>query len=85
MLELIQGKNEDIGLPKVTNSILATHPTVNSELYDAIRHGKVKPKPDIDRIDQNTVHFKDQSHEDFDVIIACTGFKININFLIKNS
>ena len=41
MLELIQGKNEDIGLPKVTNSILATHPTVNSELYDAIRHGKV--------------------------------------------
>ena len=27
MLELIQGKNEDIGLPKVTNHILATHPT----------------------------------------------------------
>ncbi|GIS47236.1 MAG: hypothetical protein Ct9H90mP19_4730 [Gammaproteobacteria bacterium] len=60
MLELIQGKNKDIGLPKVTNSILATHPTVNSELYDAIRHGKVKPKPDIDKIDQNTVHFKRQ-------------------------
>jgi len=84
MLELIQGKNEDIGLPKVTNSILATHPTVNSELYDAIRHGKVKPKPDIDRIDQNTVHFSDQSQEDFDVIIACTGFKIKHKFFDKD-
>ena len=84
MLELIQGKNEDIGLPKVTNSILATHPTVNSELYDAIRHGKVKPKPDIDKIDQNTVHFKDNSHEDFDVIIACTGFKIKHRFFDKD-
>tara|TARA_B100001769_G_C21984305_1_gene529181 strand:- start:308 stop:946 length:639 start_codon:yes stop_codon:yes gene_type:complete len=83
MLELIQGKNEDIGLPKVTNSILATHPTVNSELYDAIRHGKVKPKPDIDRIDQKTVHFSDQSQEDFDVIIACTGFKIKHKFFDK--
>ena len=84
MLELIQGKNEDIGLPKVTNSILATHPTVNSELYDAIRHGKVKPKPDINKIDQNTVHFKDNSHEDFDVIIACTGFKIKHRFFDKD-
>ena len=83
MLELIQGKNEDIGLPKVTNNLLATHPTVNSELYDAIRHGKVKPKPDIDKIDQNTVHFSDQSHEDFDVIIACTGFKIKHKFFDK--
>ena len=84
MLELIQGKNEDIGLPKVTNSILATHPTVNSELYDAIRHGKVKPKPDIEKIDANTVHFTDQTHEDFDVIIACTGFRIKHKFFDKD-
>ena len=48
MLEQYQGKNEDIGLPKVTNKMLATHPTVNSDLYNAIRHGKVKPRPDIE-------------------------------------
>ena len=27
MLELLQGKNEDIGLPKVDNHVLATPPT----------------------------------------------------------
>ena len=80
MLELIQGKNEDIGLPKVTNHILATHPTVNSDLYNAVRHGKVKPKCDIERFDGKTVYFQDGTHEKFDAVIACTGYKIKHNF-----
>ena len=83
MLELIQGKNEDIGLPKVTNHILATHPTVNSDLYNAVRHGRVKPKCDVERFDGKTVYFQDGSHEEFDVVIACTGYKIKHNFFDK--
>ena len=53
MLELLQGKNEDIGLPKVDN------------------HGK-------------TVYFKDGTYDEYDVIIACTGFKIKHKFFRKN-
>ena len=82
-LEWIQGKNEDIGLPKVENDVMATHPTVNSELYDAIRHGKVKPYGDIRNFDGKTVHFKDGFSQDFDVVIACTGFKIKHKFFDK--
>ena len=59
MLEMVQGKNEDIGLPKVNNHVLATHPTVNSDLYNAVRHGKVKPYGDISKYEGNFVHFKD--------------------------
>ena len=44
MLERFQGKNEDIGLQKPTQPIFATHPTVNSEPYYAVRHGKVSHK-----------------------------------------
>ena len=84
MLELIQGKNEDIGLPKVTNHILATHPTVNSDLYNAVRHGKVKPKCDIEKFEGKTVYFQDGSHEDFDAVIACTGYKIKHSFFDKD-
>ena len=73
MLELLQGKNEDIGLPKVENHVLATHPTVNSDLYNSVRHGKVIPKPDIEKMDGKTVYFKDGTHDKYDVIIACTG------------
>ena len=84
MLELFQGKNESIGLPKVTNHILATHPTVNSDLYNAVRHGKVKPKCDVEKFDGKTVYFKDGSHEEFDAVIACTGYKIKHSFFDKN-
>ena len=69
MLELMQGKNEDIGLPKVTNHILATHPTINSDLYNAVRHGKVLPKPDIEKFDDKFVYFKDGTFEEFDTVI----------------
>ena len=84
MLELMQGKNEDIGLPKVTNHILATHPTINSDLYNAVRHGKVLPKPDIEKFDDKFVYFKDGTFEEFDTVIACTGYKIKHKFFDKN-
>tara|TARA_B100000035_G_scaffold310821_1_gene319297 strand:- start:3374 stop:3943 length:570 start_codon:yes stop_codon:yes gene_type:complete len=84
MLEMLQGKNENIGLPKVTNHILATHPTVNSDLYNSVRHGKVLPKPDVEKFDGNYVHFKDGTKEEFDTVIACTGYKIKHKFFDKD-
>lgn len=74
LLQLVVGKNEQYGLPPVTHAFGATHPTVNSELLYKIRHGKVHPRPDVDRLAGKTVHFKDGTQADFDVIVACTGF-----------
>jgi cation diffusion facilitator CzcD-associated flavoprotein CzcO len=47
MLQIFQGKNEDIGLQKPDQSLFETHPTVNSELYYAVRHGKVRPHKEV--------------------------------------
>lgn len=74
ILNLLIGKNERYGLPPATDRFGATHPTINSELLYKIRHGKVHPKGEIARLEGHTVHFHDGSREDFDVIIACTGF-----------
>ena len=49
-------------------------------MYNAVRHGKVKPKCDIERFDGKTVYFQDGTHEKFDAVIACTGYKIKHNF-----
>ena len=84
MLERLQGKNEDIGLQKPTQPIFATHPTVNSELYYAVRHGKVSPQKDIKEFNDNKVTFIDGHEEEFDVVIACTGFKIKHSFFDKD-
>ena len=49
MVKIATGPNSWYGLPKVNHKFGATHPTVNSELLYMIRHGKVKPKPDIEK------------------------------------
>ncbi len=84
ILKVLNGKNSDYGLPEPDHAFGATHPTVNDELLYKIRHGKVHPKPDIDHYEGNTVFFKDGTSEDFDVIIACTGYKISHPFFEKS-
>lgn len=84
MLRIINGPNEWYGLPKATVKFGETHPTVNEELLYKIRHGKVHPRVDIERLNGETVHFKDGAQEDFDVIIACTGFVLTHPFFEKS-
>lgn len=84
MLQIFQGKNEDIGLQKPDQGLFETHPTVNSELYYAVRHGKVRPHKEIEKFEGNTVHFIDGEKGEYDVIIACTGFKIKHTFFEKD-
>lgn len=81
---LIVGPNRFYGLQKVTHKMGATHPTLNSELLYKIRHGKVHPKVDISHFDEAKVHFKDGTNEEFDAIIACTGYVLSHPFFDKN-
>ncbi|MEP3388413.1 MAG: NAD(P)-binding domain-containing protein [Reichenbachiella sp.] len=83
-VRLLTGSNESYGLQKPTHAVAATHPTVNDELLYKLRHGKVFPKVDIDHFDGKTVHFKDGSKEEFDTVIACTGFVLAHPFFDKS-
>ena len=78
------GSNKIYGLQKPNHKFGATHPTINSELLYKIRHGKIKPKVEIERFDGKKVFFKDKSIEEFDVIIACTGFVLAHPFFHEN-
>lgn len=84
MINVMIGSNEKYGLPKTETKFGATHPTINSELLYKIRHGKVKPKVDIERFEGKTVYFKDGSSDEFDTIIACTGFILVHPFFDKD-
>ena len=74
LARISMGPNEAYGLPKNELKFGATHPTINSELLYKIRHGKIQPHGDIDHFDGKNVHFKDGTVEEFDTIIACTGY-----------
>ena len=83
LANLITGDNSNYGLPKPDHKFGETHPTINSELLYKIRHGKIKPRGEIDCFKDHYVHFKDKTKEKFDVIIACTGFELSHPFFDK--
>lgn len=81
MLRVLNGPNRLYGLQEPDHAFGETHPTVNDELLYRIRHGKVHPRVDVQRLDGDTVHFADGSRAPYDTIIACTGYHIRHPFL----
>lgn len=77
---LVTGGNKKYGLPTPDYAITETHPTVNSNLLYHLRHGDIHPRLDIERFDGTQVHFVDGQFEEFDAIIAATGYQITFPF-----
>lgn len=78
------GPNKLYGLQKPETKFGETHPTINDELLYRIRHGKVHPKVNIARFEGKTVHFVDGTKEEFDTVIACTGYVLAHPFFDKD-
>jgi hypothetical protein len=68
------------GLPKPNHKLFEAHPTQSVELPLRLGSGDVTPKPNIERLDGDTVHFVDGTSDDFDVIIYATGYNITFPF-----
>jgi hypothetical protein len=84
LLRLLVGDFARYGLPRPDHEFLASHPVVNSELLYFVRHGRISPRRDVARFEGRTVLFADGRSEDYDVVIACTGFKISFPFLDRS-
>ncbi len=80
-LRLAIGKWEDYGLQTPTTPPLAKHPTLNSTVLEALRHGRLTARRGLDRYDGSEVHFTDGTHEPFDAIVMATGFRTTFPFL----
>jgi dimethylaniline monooxygenase (N-oxide forming) len=82
LLKLSVGDMTDYGLPKPDHKLLEAHPTVSSELLPRLGHGDITAKPNIDRFTGGrTVRFADGSEEEVDLVVYCTGYKIEFPFL----
>jgi dimethylaniline monooxygenase (N-oxide forming) len=79
-LRRVQGPMTDYGLPEPDHRVGEAHPTLSSELLPAIGHGRVKPKPNIQRLEGSHVRFADGSLVHADKIVYCTGYKITFPF-----
>jgi len=78
------GRYRYYGLPEPDFPPTQAHPTVNSEMLEKIRHGKVHPRPGIRRVEGQTVFFADGTSAEYDVVIAATGYRMRFPFFDKN-
>ncbi|MDX6690377.1 MAG: hypothetical protein QOG15_1834 [Solirubrobacteraceae bacterium] len=74
------GRPERYGLPKPDHRFAQAHPTVSGRILDAIIHGSVTPRPNIERLGGDWVQFTDGSRVHADVVVYCTGYRITFPF-----
>jgi len=81
ILKWFVGDPQKYGFPKPDYQLYESHPVVNSLVLYHAGHGDIKIRPDIENIDGKTVHFKDGTHGDYDLILAATGYKLHYPFV----
>jgi hypothetical protein len=69
------------GLQYPNHKLFERHPAFGTDLLNAIRLGRVTPRPAIARVDGNTVEFEDGTQGVYDIIVAATGFHTSFPFL----
>ena len=84
LLRLGIGPWKKYGLRAPERGPLEMHPTLNSDILNALRHGKVLPRAGIERFDGENVHFSDGKVEAFDTVLWATGFRISFPFLASS-
>lgn len=80
LVQLQVGKPSTYGLPEPDHKLLHAHPTVSSDLFTRITHGRITVKPNISALDGDSVIFTDGSREQIESIIYCTGYKVTFPF-----
>jgi dimethylaniline monooxygenase (N-oxide forming) len=83
-LKHVQGPMENYGLPKPDHKLGQAHPTISADLLARLGHGRITPKPNIERLQGRNVHFTDGTSVEIDTIVWCTGYRITFPFLERD-
>ncbi|MBW4481418.1 MAG: NAD(P)-binding domain-containing protein [Tildeniella torsiva UHER 1998/13D] len=81
IIRLAFGTHASYGLPQPQHRLFEKHPTLNNEVPYYLRHGRITPKPEVDYLEGDRVHFVDGSVETVDLIVCATGFHLAYPFL----
>lgn len=83
VLQAFTGDPVHFGFPKPDYKIYESHPIVNTLILNHLGQGDLGIRSDIDRFDGNTVHFRDGSSGEYDMILLATGYKLDYPFVDK--
>ncbi len=80
-LRIAIGRWKKYKLQEPECGVMEMHPTLNSDILNLIRHGKVHPRRGIQSASGNAITFTDGKSGQYDTIIWATGYKISYPFL----
>lgn len=96
VLKAFTGDPTRFGFPEPDHKIYESHPVVNSLILQHVGHGDITVRPDIERFDGNTVHFRAGragpgrtgaggagagSSGEYDLVMLATGYVLNYPFI----
>lgn len=81
VLRAFTGDPVRFGFPKPDYRIYESHPIVNTLVLHHLGQGDLRIRPDIDRFDGETVHFRDGSSGDYDLVLLATGYRLDYAFV----
>lgn len=84
LLKAFVGDPTRFGFPAPDHALYESHPIVNSLVLFHLGHGDVRVRPDISHLGGDTVHFKDGSQQDYDLIVTATGYLLDYPFIDRS-
>ncbi|MFT4628649.1 MAG: hypothetical protein ACI8PZ_007345 [Myxococcota bacterium] len=80
-LRLVIGRYSDYGLPTPDHRLFQAHPTVSTEVFHYLKHGRITVQPDVSHVEGDMVHFTDGTSDRYDQIVCATGYATSFPFL----
>ncbi len=75
------GDPQKYGFPKPDYQLYESHPIVNSLILFHAGHGDLKVQPDVERFEGKTVHFRNGTSAEYDLVLAATGYLLHYPFI----
>jgi hypothetical protein len=83
VLQAFTGDPVRFGFPRPDYKLYESHPIVNTLILNHLGQGDLAIRPDVDRFDGRTVHFRDGSSGEYDTVLLATGFTLDYPFVTR--
>jgi hypothetical protein len=83
VLKAFTGDPVRFGFPKPDYKLYESHPIVNTLILNHLGQGDLHIRADVDRFDGSTVHFRDGSSGEYDMVLLATGYTLDYPFAAR--
>ncbi len=81
LVRIIVGDYRRYGLPLPDHDLFDHHPTLSTEIFHYLKHGRIRPRQDVVKAENNRVFFSDGSDSEYDLVVCATGFSVSLPML----